>query len=140
MKVEVKRINTAYGLAATNESGETVQMDGSKGIGGHEAAFRPMQMLLAALGGCSSIDVISLMNKQREPLKALDVTIEATRQQDVVPSLFESIHVHYVFYGDVSEQKAKKAVKLSMDTYCSVAKTLEKAAPISWSFEVKQEA
>ena len=137
MKIVLRRTNTAYGLEATNESGETVQMDGSEAIGGHEAAFKTMQMLLAALAGCSAIDVISLMNKQREPLTSLDVTVEATRQQDAVPSLFETIHVHYVFNGAVSEQKAKKAVSLSMETYCSVAKTLEKAAPISWSMEVK---
>ena len=136
MKINLERIDNAYHMVATNENGNTVETDGSLKIGGGEKAMRPMQMLIAALGGCSSIDVINLMEKMRQPLKDLKMQIQADREEDKVPALFTKIHIHYQLFGDIEAEKAEKACRLSVEKYCSVGKIIEKSAEITWGFEI----
>ncbi|HPM31302.1 MAG TPA: OsmC family protein [Chryseolinea sp.] len=136
MTIELNRVNDAFLMEATNELGNSVRMDGSPGIGGSDLAMRPMQMLLAALGGCSSIDVISILKKQRQDLKDLKITVTGEREQNVEPSLYTEIHAHFKFYGNLDADKVEKAVMLSMEKYCSVAKTLEKTAKVTHTFEI----
>jgi putative redox protein len=139
MKIEVNRLNEAYHFRAINEDGAMMDMDASPEIGGQNLGFRPMQVLLAGLGGCSSIDVISILKKQKQPVLDIRVTIDGERAKNEVPSLFTDIHVHFTLAGDLDEDKVKKAVDLSMDKYCSVAKTLEKTATITHSFSIVRE-
>lgn len=136
MKIELQRIDDAYQMLARNENGNTVILDGSPAVGGSNQGMRPMQSLIASLGGCSAIDVISILNKQRQPLQDLKISIDAERQTDATPSLFTTIHVHYKLFGDLKEEKVQQAVSLSMEKYCSVAKIIEKTATITWSFEI----
>lgn len=139
MQVELARIDDAYHLQATNETDNTVETDGSPKIGGGNQAFRPMQMVLAAVGGCSSIDVISILKKQRQSLDDIKISVSGERIEGAVPALFTDIHVHYKLYGDLDQKKAEKAIQLSMDKYCSVSKMLEKVANITWSYEINDE-
>jgi putative redox protein len=111
-------------------------MDGSPAVGGENKGFRPMQMLLAALGGCSTIDIVSILKKQRQPVDDIAITVEGEREPGVEPSLFRDIRVHFTLKGNLDEDKVRKAVELSMEKYCSVAKTLEKTAAITYSFSV----
>lgn len=136
IKIELNRLNDAYHMEAVNEQGNTLQMDGATEIGGSNLAFRPMQMLLAAMGGCSAIDVISILKKQRQDLKDIKVTITGEREKDVVPSLYTEVHAHFKLFGNLDPDKAQKAVDLSIEKYCSVSKTLEKSARITYSVEV----
>lgn len=136
MKIELQRIDDAYQMLARNENGNTIILDGSPAVGGSNQGMRPMQSLIASLGGCSAIDVISILNKQRQPLQDLKISIDAERQTDATPSLFTTIHVHYKLFGDLKEEKVQQAVSLSMEKYCSVAKIIEKTATITWSFEI----
>lgn len=136
MKINLKRIDDAYLMEATNERGNTLLADGSKDIGGGEQAMSPMHMLISALGGCSSIDVISFLNKMRQPLKDIQIEIQADRIPDEVPSLFSKIHIHYKLFGDIDLKKAERACELSVEKYCSVGKIIEKTAPITWSVEI----
>lgn len=136
IKIELNRLNDGFHLEAANEQGNTVQIDASPDIGGTNQGMRPMQLLLAGLGGCSSIDVINILKKQKQPLKDIKVTVTGEREKDAVPSLYTEAHVHFKLFGDLDPDKAQKAVSLSMDKYCSVAKTLEKTAKITYSFEV----
>jgi putative redox protein len=76
------------------------------------------------------------MKKQRENLQDIKVTVTAEREKDKTPALFTDIHLHYRLFGDVNEEKARRAVELSMDKYCSVAKILEKSAKITYGFEI----
>ena len=94
-----------------------------------------MQMVLAALGSCSSIDVIHLLNKQRQILRDIKIDITAQRA-DAVPAVFTAIQVHYKLYGELNEKKVERACRLSMEKLCSVSKMLEKSVDISWSYEV----
>jgi putative redox protein len=136
MKITLRRLDDAFHMEASNEDGLTVQSDGSPAIGGHNKAMRPMQMVLSALGSCSSIDVIHLLNKQRQPLD--DIRIELTAQRvDTVPQVFSAIQVHYVLYGELEDKKVERACRLSMEKLCSVSKMLEKSVNITWSYEIK---
>ena len=136
MTINLRRIDDNYLMEAENENGNTLIMDGSKGIGGGESAMRPMQTVLSAMGGCSSIDVISLLRKQRQNVEDLRIRIDADREADKVPALFTAIRIHFVLYGDIDPNKAERAVNLSMEKYCSVAMILQKSAKISWSWEI----
>lgn len=136
MKIELKRLNDAFHMEAVNEQGNKVEIDGSPVIGGGNLGMRPMQMVLSALGGCSAIDIINLLRKQRQPLEDFQVTVEAEREADKVPSLFTKIHVHYKLKGDLKPKKVEKAVQRSMEQLCSVKMILDETAEVSWSYEI----
>ncbi len=136
IKIELNRLDNDLHIEAVNDMGNKVQMDGSPADGGHNKGFRPMQMLLAAMGGCSAVDVVTILRKQREVLKDIKITVTGEREQGVTPSLYTEVHAHFKLYGDIDEDKAQKAVALSVGKYCSVAKTLEKTAKVTFSVEV----
>jgi putative redox protein len=136
MKVNLKRINNACHLEAQNDDGAIINIDGAPDIGGQNLGFRPMQLLLAGIGSCSGMDIISILQKQKQPLAGLEIEVNGEREKDRTPSLFETIHVHFRVTGNLNEDKVKRAVDLSMTKYCSVAKTLEKTARITYSCEV----
>jgi putative redox protein len=136
IKVEINRIDQDFHMEAVNEAGNKIQMDAGPADGGHELGFRPMQLLLAAFGGCSAIDVISILRKQREPLEDIKIIVTGEREKDAVPALYTETHAHFKLFGDINADKAKKAIALSVDKYCSVAKTLEKTAKVTYSFEI----
>ena len=137
MKIELKRMNDACHMVASNEDGNEIHIDGALTVGGEGKGFRPMQLLAAGAGCCSSIDIISILKKQRQPLIDLHVSINAQREQDRIPSLFQTIHLHYTLTGDLDRSKVEKALELSLQKYCSVVKILEKTAKISYTYEIK---
>lgn len=136
MKIKIERLNDAVHMEARNEDGAVLQMDGSPDIGGVNGGLRPMQMLLAAAGGCSAIDIVGILKKQRQNPDALKIEVEGTREQKGTYSEFSAIHMHYTFTGNVEEAKASRAIELSVTKYCSVSKMLEKTAKITTSFEI----
>lgn len=136
MKVNLKRIDDAYHMEASNDDGNLVYTDGSPAIGGGNKAMRPMQMVLAAVGSCSSIDVIMILKKQKEPLEDIQITVEGERHEDRTPKTFKKIHIHYKLFGDLKEAKAKRAINLSMETYCSVSIMLKASVEITYSYEI----
>ena len=138
MKIDITRKNGLYHMQAVNDTGNTIDMDGSPAIGGENKGFRPMQLLLAAVGGCSTIDIVNILRKQREPLEDIQITVDGEREPNVEPSLFRDIHVHFTLKGNLSEEKVRKAVDLSMQKYCSVAKTLEQTAKITYDFSINR--
>lgn len=136
IKIEIDRLGDGYHLEAKNEQGRSVHIDASPDIGGKNEGMRPMQLLLAALGGCSGVDIINILKKQKQDLRDIKITVTGERQKDAVPSLYTEAHVHFRFFGNLDKEKVQKAVVLSVDKYCSVAKTLEKTAKITHSFEI----
>jgi len=136
IKIELNRLNDAFHMEARNEQGNTVQLDSSPESGGSNLGMRPMQMLLAAMGGCSAIDVVSILKKQRQELRDIKITVTGEREKDATPSLYTEVHAHFKLFGDLDPDKAEKAVALSIEKYCSVAKTLEKTAKVTHSFEI----
>ena len=137
MIIELNRKNDFYHFEANNEVGNKVQIDASEAIGGKNMGSRPMELLIMGLGGCSAIDVISILKKQKIELEDFKIKIDAQREPDAVPSLFKDIHVEFSVKGPVDQGKVERAIALSMDKYCSVAKTLEKTAKITYSLKVQ---
>ena len=134
MKIHLTRLDNAFHIQASNEAKNTVISDGAESIGGSGQGMRPMEMLLSSLGSCSAIDVIQFLKKMRQPLEHIELEIDAERDPDNVPSLFTKINIHYTLKGDLDAKKTEKAISLSVDKYCSVARILEKTAEISWSY------
>jgi len=119
-----------------SDSGHSVVMDSSVDAGGRDLGVRPMEMLLLGLGGCTAIDVVSILHKSRQQIVDCEVEIEAERAAEI-PRVFTKIHVHFIVSGkNLDPGKVRKAVELSADKYCSASKVLEKAAEISHDFEV----
>lgn len=136
VKIEIHRVDQDFRMEAVNDKGNSIIMDAGASDGGHDSGVRPMQLLLAAMGGCSAIDLIGILRKQREPLTDLKITVTGEREQGVVPSLYTEVHVHFRLFGNINQDKAERAVELSVEKYCSVAKTLEKTAEVTHSFEI----
>ncbi|WP_053404405.1 MULTISPECIES: OsmC family protein [Persicobacter] len=136
MSLELHRINDAYHMEAKNADGNTLEMDGSPEIGGENKGMRPMQLLLAAVAGCSSIDVISILKKQRQELKDLKVDVSGEREPEGKANVWTKIHLHYKLWGNLNESKVAKAIELSNEEYCSVGIMLSKTAKITYTFEI----
>jgi putative redox protein len=136
MQVNLSRKNNAYHFEAENEHGNTLNMDANPTIGGENQGFRPMETVLAGLGGCSAIDMISILKKQKEPIEDLKINIDAKRFEGQEPSLFETIDIEFHVFGAVNEAKIQRALQLTFDKYCSVAQILNKTAKINFSYKL----
>ena len=108
IKLTLERKKGDFGLEAKDERGHSVTTDSSLENGGSDYGFRPMQLLLAGLGSCSAIDMISILKKQRQQVDDFKIEIEGERQKDVIPSLWESIHVTFHITGAIEMIRLKK--------------------------------
>ncbi|MBL7919685.1 MAG: OsmC family protein [Bacteroidia bacterium] len=136
MKIAIKRIDNDFNMEAVNEEGNTLLMDGAKDIGGKGKGMRPMQLLLSAIGGCSAIDVILILKKQKQIIDSFEIEVEGAREKIDDYSLFRTIKLHFKIKGKVDMIKAERAIQLSLEKYCSVSKTLEPTAKISYKVTV----
>lgn len=133
MKVEIKQIEGVTWLAS-GPSGHGIVMDGSPEIGGRNLGMRPMELVLAGLGGCTAMDVISTLKKQRQDVTDCRIEVEAKRA-DSIPKVFTEIEIHYHIYGrDLRESAVRRAVDLSMETYCSVSRMLKQTVDITYAY------
>jgi len=131
MKAEVKWVGEEL-FIGTSESGHSLVLDANAGA----LAPSPLENVLISLGGCSSVDVVSILEKTRQTITGCKVEISATRV-DSVPKLFSDIHLHFVITGvDVEEKHVKKAIDLSADKYCSVALMLNKSVNITHDYKI----
>ena len=127
-KIYLKRVDNAFHMEAANEDGRTVHMDAAEKVGGRNRGVRPMQMLLMALAGCSGIDILGILVKQRQQISDFKIEVEGEREQVKNGSaVFKTVNVLFRLKGRIDKQKAQRAAELSVDKYCSVAKTLRLA-------------
>jgi len=126
IRIELQRNSGNYSFTARDSMGHLLQTDSSKENGGDDNGFRPMQLMLAALGSCSAIDMVSILQKQKQIISNLKIIIEGEREQDVIPSLWKNIQVHFELSGNLNLDKANRAAELSIEKYCSVAETLRR--------------
>lgn len=136
MKIQINRIDDDFAMEATNKEGNTLLMDGSTEIGGNGKGMRPMQLLLAAVGGCSAIDVILVLKKQKQHIEDFKVEVDGVREKINDYSLFRDICLHFKIKGNVDYAKAERAIQLSLEKYCSVSKTLEPTAKITYKLTI----
>lgn len=118
-------------------SGREVVMDGPPDAGGREQGPRPTEMVLLGLGGCSAFDVVHILGRARRPLAGCRVEIDAERAA-TDPKVFTRIHLHFVVQGeDVGAAHVERAVRLSAEKYCSVARMLASTAEITHDWELR---
>ncbi len=135
--IHLKRIDEDYLFETTDEAGKTMVMDIPTDQGGHGGGVRPMQALLSAMGGCSGVDVVMILKKQKETIDQFEMVISGERAVGKEPALWETVNIVFKLKGSMSQEKAEKACALSIDKYCSVAATLRAAgAVITWSVEI----
>lgn len=126
-----------FGFEAIDASGNTARFDTTPDDGGNNFGVRPMQSLLMALGSCSGIDVVSILKKKRQEIRSYKMVIAGQREKDKVPALWEKIHVTFMLSDNIEEEKARHAIALSIDKYCSVAETLRRAGCIiTWELRL----
>jgi putative redox protein len=139
MRIELKRLDDAFHFEAVSETGNSIQMDVGEDLGGHNKGVRPMQLLLMGLGGCSAVDVVIILKKQKQIIESFEISIDGERQKDKEPALWETVLIHFKLKGSIEKEKAERAVRLSMEKYCSVSKTLELAgASITYKVSVNE--
>jgi putative redox protein len=130
MEVSLERINDDYLFEVTNPNGHKVLLDNKSKTSGEVQGVSPMELLLMGVAGCSAIDIVAILNKQKINPKVLKMEVKGQRNTDEVPALFYQIDIIIYLEGDFSAEKAKRAAQLSYDKYCSVSKTLEPTAEI----------
>ena len=136
MQATIKWVDGMMFVGETG-SGHAVVMDGAPDHGGRNMGIRPMEMILLGVGGCSSFDVVQILQKGRNDIVNCVAEVSAERV-DAVPSVFSKIHLHFVVSGrDLKAAAVERAVKLSAEKYCSASIMLTKAGvEITHDFEV----
>lgn len=139
MQVDLIRVDDAFHFTATGVAGVPLDIDGSLEIGGHNAGARPMELLLMGLGGCTAIDVIVVLQKQRQRIDDFRIRVTGEREKiegtEMKP--FRKIHLHYILKGALDPNKVERAIRLSMDKYCSATAQLAPTAEITHTVEVE---
>lgn len=124
MRVTLRTVGAVALEATAAESGGQVVIDGKPDIGGQGRGMRPMEALLSALASCAAMDVLFILRKQRQPVEGLRIEADAERV-DEVPARLRSVHLRFVVVGKgLHDGKVQRAVRLSVDKYCSVAASL----------------
>lgn len=137
MKITMNRVDDAFNMEATDELGHKVSIDSSRENGGKDNGVRPMHMVIMGLGGCSAIDVVMILRKQRQEVRDLQISIDAERETGKEPALWAEARLVFTISGKVDHGKAERAVDLSMEKYCSVAETLRRSGTrLSWETRV----
>ena len=122
---------------ATGEDGTVVELDSAEEHGGVGGGFRPMELMLISLGGCTAMDVVSILRKKRQELTSYRVQVTG-EQQDEYPHVYTDISIRHIFRGNgVDEQAVAHAIELSETKCCPAYAMLSKAARITTSFEVQ---
>lgn len=135
MEINLIRKSGKFNFEASNSGGHTMELDANPAIGGEGRGFRPMETLLIGLGGCSGIDVVNMLTKQKEPLNDIKIKINATRRTEI-PEIFEVINIHFDMYGGLNDQKVKRAMDLTFEKYCSVSNILGRSATINFTYTI----
>jgi putative redox protein len=135
MKINLNRKSGKFNFEAENETGYKIELDANPKIGGEGKGFRPMEMMLVGLGGCSGIDIVNILTKQKEALEDIQIQIEATRREEE-PAIFEEININFELFGALSDKKVERAINLTFDKYCSVANILSRSAKINFTYTI----
>ena len=121
---------------AETDSGHSVVIDGPPALGGQNTGLRPMEMVLAGMGACTALDVVTILKKSRQPVSEFRAELSATRAE-TLPQVFTAIHVHFVISDhDLKPHHIERAIKLSAEKYCSASIMLGKTAQITHDFEI----
>ncbi len=136
MEIKIHRIDDAYQFRATNSLGQSVDTDLTPADGGKGNGVSPLELLVASLGSCSGVDVLSILEKGKQRVDTFEAVVTAERDGGKPISMITALHVRFDLTGEITPQKAARAVKLSIERYCTVTKILEATIAISTTFSV----
>ncbi|MFD3293007.1 OsmC family protein [Aquirufa sp. KTFRIE-69F] len=133
MEVVLNRLDQDFHFEAKGSSPIPVHIDAAEGIGGHNAGARPMELLLMGLGGCTAIDVILILKKQRQIVEDFQIRVSGDREkiEGTEKTPFRLINIQFELKGQIDGSKALKAIQMSMDKYCSATAQLEPSSKIT---------
>ncbi len=127
-------------FTATTEEGDSVSMDADPEGGGEGKGFRPVKLVLAALGGCTGMDIIWILKRQRQEVSGLEMKVTGTRRK-TDPMYYEAVQIEYVVHGrKLRESAVKRAIELSEQKYCSVRGILRPEVKVTTSYRIEEEA
>ncbi len=132
MKITLNRVNDNFHFEMKNERGHIVNIDSRPEFGGNDKGASPMELVLMAVAGCSAIDMISILKKQRQEITSFKAEVEGERLQVGEAKPFKDIYLVFYLEGKIIAEKAARAAQLSFEKYCSVSKTLEPTATIHY--------
>src|SRR5437870_4026347 len=139
MECTVRWTGDGMTFLAETGSNHAVAMDGAADGGGRNLAPRPMEMVLIGTGGCTAFDVVNILQRGRQDIRACDVTLEAQRAE-TEPKVFTHIRFHFTLRGrNLKAESVERAIKLSAEKYCSASIMLGKTAEISHTWEIVEE-
>ena len=137
MKAKVKWVQDVMFLGESG-SGHSVVMDGAPDAGGRNLGFRPMEMMLMGLAGCSAFDVVLILKRSREDITDCVVDVDGDRA-DTDPKVFTQVRMHYIVTGrNLDAKKVERAVKLSEEKYCSASAMFGKTATLTHTIEIRE--
>ncbi len=132
------KVKWAGGMQFVGQSGtgHAIVMDAHPDFGGENSGMRPMELLLVGLGGCSGMDIVSILKKKKQDVRGVEINVQG-KQADDYPKRFTEIEIEFIVTGkNLSEDAVKRAIQLSMEKYCSVKATLEHSAKVSFSYKI----
>jgi putative redox protein len=135
MVVHIQRTEQKFQFKAENET-TSLPLIGNPLLSETTDGFRPMELVLLGLGGCMSIDVLNILYKQKQIIKAYGVSISGERNPEP-PSAFHAIALHFTFKGDLDENRVEKAIRLAEEKYCSVYHSLNPVIDTKFTFEIQ---
>jgi len=125
-------------FAGTANSGHEVIMDAAPEVGGQNKGSRPMELVAIALGGCTGMDVISILRKKKQDVKEFEINVTGQKAEEY-PKRYTSMHIEFVIKGkDISEDAVQRAVELSYDKYCAVGGTIKPGAQVTHSYRIEE--
>jgi len=137
MKATIKQVQ---GITMVGKADTTVwvPMDGPEDLTGSNAGVRPIELFLIGLGGCTGMDVISILQKKRVALDDFEIEIDAERAEEH-PKIYTKIHLKYIVYGaNIKPNDVERAIDLSEEKYCSATAMLRPTVDITSSFEIRE--
>lgn len=137
VSIQVNRKTAPLHLEIENVAGHKLYTDAGPSEGGQEQGFRPMELILAGLASCSTIDIVLILQKQKLEIEDIKVEVHGTRA-DAVPAVYEDIQLVYHLKGELPPEKVRRAIDLSLEKYCSVSAMIDKVANITASFTINE--
>lgn len=127
-------------FSGSADSGHHLTIDGPPDIGGENAGFRPMEMILLGVGGCSAMDVIHILKKSRQDVTDCRIEVDGTRA-DAEPKVFTDIHLQFIVSGrNLNEKHVARAVQLSAEKYCSASIMLKASVNMTHGYTLVEAA
>ena len=132
------KMNWSGGLRfeGTTEWGHKIVTDSSKQSGGDESGYKPTELMFYGLAGCTGVDVVRILEKQRQELKSLEIEVIGYHE-DEYPKPFHTVEMKFIAIGNVDPKKLAKAIELSEEKYCMVSQTIAQETKVTFSYEIK---